>query len=141
MEVLGGIAGVVSMIETGLRLSKATYGLLADLKNAPGLIHALKNEVTDIGGVLTHVEDTIKGTEASGTTPTSIRLLVDLEKQLEIARIILNDLNIVAQKLVVKTRQRGRFGWHRKRPHIIDLQRKLKEVRRKIIELLVTHNR
>lgn len=136
------IASVAGLLDVSLRASKVLHGLQSQLKNAPSLIQALSNEVEDLKAVLARVEDTAEASKASGQhVPTIAATRTDLEAQLQKAKVILADLDTLTKKLTAEKPTLKRIKWCLKQSQASELQNGLKEVRTKINELLVAHNR
>ncbi|KAJ3533108.1 hypothetical protein NM208_g8135 [Fusarium decemcellulare] len=132
-EPISLAASVAGLLDVGLRTSKALHGLQRELRNAPDLIRALSNEVEDIKAVLARIGGTIKDSEASGLNSTiGAAILVDLEAHLGKAKIILTNLDSLAQKLMAETPTLKRVKWCLKKSRAAELQTDLKEVRTRI---------
>ncbi|KAJ3463757.1 hypothetical protein MRS44_008543 [Fusarium solani] len=141
-EPISLIASVAGLLDVSLRSSKALHSLQSQLRNAPNLIRALSNEVEDLKAVLARVEDTAKASKASGQhVPNIAATVIDLEAQLLKAKVILADLETLTKKLAAEKPTLKRIKWCLKQSQASELQTDLKEVRTKINELLVAHNR
>lgn len=141
-EPISLVASVAGLLDVSLRSSKALHSLQSQLKNAPNLIRALSNEVEDLKAVLARVEDTAKASKASAQhTPSITATIIDLEAQLLKAKAILADLDTLTKKLAAEKPTLKRIKWCLKQSRASELQTDLKEVRTKINELLVAHNR
>ncbi|KAM0425341.1 hypothetical protein ACHAPT_009397 [Fusarium lateritium] len=141
-EPISLIASVAGLLDVAFRSSKVLHGLQSQLKNAPNLIRALSNEVEDIRAVLARVEDVTKASNASGHhSPTISATMIDLEAQLRKAKVTLSDLEILTNKLAAEKPTLKRIKWCLNQSRASELQSNLKEVRTKINDLLVAHNR
>lgn len=141
-EPISLIASVAGLLDVSLRSSKALHSLQSQLKNAPNLIRALSNEVEDLKVVLARVEDTAKASKAGGQHDPSIAVtIIDIEAQLVKAKAILADLDTLTKKLAAEKPTLKRIKWCLKQSRASELQNALKEIRTKINELLVAHNR
>ncbi|KAF4996842.1 hypothetical protein FDECE_12278 [Fusarium decemcellulare] len=128
-EPISLAASVAGLLDIGLRTSKALHSLQRELRNAPDMIRALSNEVEDIKAVLARVEDTIKDSEASGLNSTvGAGIIVNIDEQLAKAKVILADMDSLAQKLIVETPTLKRVKWCLKKSRAAELQTDLKEV-------------
>ncbi|RMJ18629.1 hypothetical protein CDV36_001718 [Fusarium kuroshium] len=141
-EPISLIASVAGLLDVSLRSSKALHSLQSQLRNAPNLIQALSNEVEDLKAVLARVEDTTKASKSSGQhVPAITATMVDLEAQLRKAKVTLSDLETLTKNLAAEKPTLKRVKWCLKQSRASELQSELKEVRTKINELLVAHNR
>ncbi|RSM20305.1 hypothetical protein CDV31_000800 [Fusarium ambrosium] len=141
-EPISLIASVAGLLDVSLRSSKALHSLQSQLRNAPNLIQALSNEVEDLKAVLARVEDTKKASKSSGQhVPAITAAMVDLEAQLRKAKVTLSDLDTLTKNLAAEKPTLKRVKWCLKQSRASELQSELKEVRTKINELLVAHNR
>ncbi|RSL89936.1 hypothetical protein CEP51_000961 [Fusarium floridanum] len=140
-EPISLIASVAGLLDVSLRSSKALHSLQSQLRNAPNLIQALSNEVEDLKAVLARVEDTTNASKTSGQhVPVITATTADLEAQLQKAKAVLADLDILTNNLAAEKPTLKRIKWCLKQSRASELQSELKEVRTKINELLVAHN-
>jgi ankyrin repeat protein len=141
-EPISLIASVAGLLDVSLRSSKALHSLQSQLRNAPNLIRALSNEVEDLKAVLARIEDTKNASKVNGQhVPTVAATMVDLEKQLRKAKVTLADLDTLTKKLAAEKPTLKRIKWCLKESRASELRTDLKEMRTKINELLVAHNR
>ncbi|RTE76990.1 hypothetical protein BHE90_008552 [Fusarium euwallaceae] len=140
-EPISLIASVAGLLDVSLRSSKALHSLQSQLRNAPNLIQALSNEVEDLKAVLARVEDTTNASKTSRQhVPVITATTADLEAQLQKAKAVLADLDILTNNLAAEKPTLKRIKWCLKQSRASELQSELKEVRTKINELLVAHN-
>ncbi|RSL93854.1 hypothetical protein CEP52_012984 [Fusarium oligoseptatum] len=140
-EPISLIASVAGLLDVTLRSSKALHSLQSQLRNAPNLIQALSNEVEDLKAVLARVEDTTNASKTSRQhAPVITATTADLEAQLQKAKAVLADLDILTNNLAAEKPTLKRIKWCLKQSRASELQSELKEVRTKINELLVAHN-
>lgn len=136
-SILAGAAGLADVaIKTSLKLCS----LVSEFKNAPALILALSNEITELSIVLERVGESRKAVESLGDWQHDASFLNDLDGQLNNARTILGDLGALAATLSSGNSPAERFRWLRKKKHAAQLQGRLKAARKRINELLVSHN-
>ncbi|KAL2682397.1 hypothetical protein Neosp_006848 [[Neocosmospora] mangrovei] len=141
-EPISLIASVAGVLDVSFRSSKALHSWQSQLRNAPNLIRALSNEVEDLKAVLARVEDTAKASKTSGQhVPGLPATVADLEAQLQKAKVTLSDLDTLTKKLAAERPTMKKIKWCLKQSKASELQGDLKEIRTKINELLVAHNR
>ncbi|RKK08023.1 hypothetical protein BFJ68_g3488 [Fusarium oxysporum] len=135
-EAIGLLASVASLLDLALKLSNALHNLQFQVRNAPYLIQALKNETEAIRTVLAHVENTIQSTAAARLGgPGSSVLLGDLAIELGKGTAVLKELGTFIDSLKKETSTLRRVKWVHKRERAAELIKELKEVRSRISEL------
>jgi len=102
----------------------------------------LSNELADIAVVLARLDDTRKTLEADASnSPTDVEFLGALNDNLRKAGSLLQELEVLSNKLVVCSTRRKRIRWLLEKSKAAELQASLRDVRLRINELLVARNR
>ena len=116
------------------------YLLCSELPTAcPSLILALANEISDLGLVLDHVRQASDGLKQL-KTEESVRFIDSLGGQLNRAEDLLGRLDSISQRLLKQKRSGQRVRWMYYQSKAASLKGEVREVRRRINELITTHN-
>ncbi|KAI0424611.1 ankyrin repeat-containing domain protein [Xylaria sp. FL1042] len=124
-SILSATAGLA---DVSVRTSLKLRSLISEFKNAPALILALSNELTEISVVFERINKS-----------RQVCFLDCLGRQLNDARTILTDLEALTAVLSPGKPANKGFRWLRQKKHAAKLKSRLKEVRERINELLVAH--
>ncbi|GAB1318720.1 hypothetical protein MFIFM68171_08930 [Madurella fahalii] len=139
-ELISLVSAVAGLLDITLRSSAALHELQSQLRNAPTLILALSNETQDLRAILTLLDDSMKASDAiEHKTSHGSAVLAALKTQLHSAETILVDLDHLTQKLSAEKPTMMRVKWCLKKSRASELQRRLKDVRVTINDLLLTH--
>ena len=134
------VATVSGLLDITLRASKLLRNTYTELKSAPVLIFALANEAADIAVVLTQIRDAVEELgEEKGVQENSLQ--PQLRSALSKAASILDDLGALAFMLSGESTTTQRVKWLLKKGQAATLQARLRDVRTRITELLLTHTR
>ncbi|KAI1121112.1 hypothetical protein F5Y10DRAFT_109399 [Nemania abortiva] len=133
-------AGAVGVTDVAAKTSSTLRKLISEFRNAPALVQALFNEITEISVVLERVKESQRAVRSLGDLQHDDAFLAALDGQLNKARNILTDMESLVNTLRAgNSRTRG-FRWLRKKEHATDLKVRLKAVRVRVNELLLAHN-
>jgi hypothetical protein len=132
------LSGVVSLLDVSRRASSGLLALCRDLKNAPELILALSNEVSDINVVLSRMNDSRMA--ADSASKQNLSFLTTLEYQFDKAKVLLSDLERLLRTLSQEKSRTQRIKWVLRKSNAEELKNQLREVRVKMNETLVSYN-
>lgn len=135
-------SSALSLTDIATRTSASLISISRELKNAPGLILALSNEVTDISLVLERVRDTRQvsnGLSLLGHNQHT-EYLAALDNQLNKARFLLKKLEDISTDLASEKKPQKRIKWILKRSNAEALKNQLIAARTKINEILSAYN-
>jgi len=128
-------AGLIGLLDVSARLSGKARRIAHTIKNAPAQILALENELEDFRLVLNEVQQAQEQIIAA----RDVALPAVLSREIERAQRETDELEETVD-LVTSTGKNVGIRWLRKQSHIYIHKSRLREIRQRIQELLVTHN-
>jgi hypothetical protein len=133
---MDALSAALSILDTSTKASTSLAALCIKLKNAPDLILALSNEVSDLRLVLDSFHDAqeVVGRLQSGQ---KAGFQTAINVQLERAEILLAELNVLITRLNSKTKSMKRIYWCLEEANAIKLKNDLKEMRAQLQEIMV----
>ncbi|KAI1358912.1 hypothetical protein F5Y08DRAFT_94250 [Xylaria arbuscula] len=134
------LAGAVGVTDVAVKTSMKLRSLISDFRDAPSLILALSNEVTEMRVVLERVKESQRAVQSLHNPQYDAAFLAALNDQLTKAHTITMDLESLVTTLSTGNSPTERFRWLRKKKNAADLNGKLKAVRERMNELLVAYN-
>jgi len=137
MDPFTVVVGVLGTLDASTRLASKAANIVATLKNAPGDILALVNELEDLRVVLNEADTARERLEHA--TQGSASLLSALRMELETARFEVDELEIILDK-TWSLKMQKRIMWLRKQGDIEKRRARLRACRERLRDLLVTHN-
>ncbi|KAL1842300.1 hypothetical protein VTJ49DRAFT_5581 [Mycothermus thermophilus] len=149
-ELFGIATGAAGLADVAFKIGHGLFIVTTRMKHAPGRILALSNETKDFRTVLMELlnyaqaqspaaaESQPVGTPNNGDQRTKILAL--LEAELSKARTVLGGIDKLVTKLLSEHPMMMRIKWTAKEDDAKELQQKLRDVRRTIVELLVAYN-
>ncbi|KAL2118713.1 hypothetical protein VTJ04DRAFT_8373 [Mycothermus thermophilus] len=151
-ELFGIATGAASLADIAFKIGHGLFIVTTRMKHAPGRILALSNETRDFRIVLmellnyaqTHTSDVeaalFQPVGAPNNGDQRANILTLLEAELSKAKTVLSEIDILVNKLLSEHPMMMRIKWTPKEEDAKELQQKLRDVRRTIVELLVAYN-
>ncbi|KAK3372296.1 hypothetical protein B0H63DRAFT_550805 [Podospora didyma] len=138
-EPLSIVVGVGSLVNATTRISSCLQKLYQGLKNGPDLIIALSNEIVDLTLVL---DQTQRANDNSGRLKSddSAAFVDALQSQLDKAQDLISKLETLSKSLLKRKRSVQRVKWLLNDSKATALRDEVREVRRRIYEILTAHN-
>lgn len=142
MDPISLIASVATLLEVGMRVSREMDGVIKTWSTATPVIFAIYNEVSDLNVVLDHMSHawaTVRD-GPDGESKYQQQFLEAFNAGLEQAEALLEQL----EKMVVELKGLGslkrKYQWLKKNTVAAELQGRLRDVRMRLTELLITFN-
>ena len=132
-EVFGVLAGVISVIDVGARVSGELVSLCTAWRNAPLDILLLSNEVTDLNVILQLTSDACEETKSSLTKPAFSDAL---ENHVQQAHALLKEIDQALSPLIPMRKLKKRTKWIHLKRQLMLKRIELKVVRGRIRDVL-----
>lgn len=132
------LTGAAGLVDVAVRAAAGLRAAALELKRAPELILALRNETTDLGVVLDQVAQARLEVIRLGTEHSEF--IVTLDRHIRNARAILILLETTLEDLQQAKHVAKRLKWMRWKKNAADLMSRLKGVREKLSEVLIAFN-
>lgn len=136
MEALGAISSILSLLVVVIRSSNAIHSLMSNWRDVPIEIIALTSEVNDskaVSNQACHLLQQIKDIPPKQTLGPAHSLVLDIERQINQASPIWNELQDALSKLdgredeTIKCSKSNRLRWLKYRRKIDRMKRDLRE--------------
>lgn len=139
-EAFGVLSAAAGFLDVTFRASSGLHNLIIEYRNAPELILALSNEVSEARVVVERVRDAQQTVERLSDSQHDAVFLDNLKDQLAKARAIIADIECLANILSTGTSPGERFRWLRKKKDAARLKNRLQEATRRVNDLLIAQN-
>ncbi|KAK3389818.1 ankyrin repeat-containing domain protein [Podospora didyma] len=138
-DPLSIITSVGGLLALTARTSRSLHTLFSELKNGPALIIGLSNEVADLSLVLDQVGNA-KETFERLDPVVNAAFVTSLGSQLEKAGDVLSKLDDLTTSLAKRKRSMQRLKWTLHEGKATELKDKMRDVRRRIHEMITAHS-
>lgn len=126
MEVLGLVASILSIIKATQTVAKGLQKIRS-LKNSPAILLAINNENSDICLLAQEVNDAVAHyNDYSGTSLSSTPGLASLERALAKVERLLNELQVLLERLTGSDGKTSPIRWMRAEKSICTMQQELR---------------
>ena len=136
-DPLSTAASIASLIDLSVRTASCLHSAASTLKHAPEFVLDLANEVTELAGVLSIVEEA-RASAARLGPGQGTRFISVLDEHINNAKSLLSELEALSEALQKERRStKTRVKWLFKKGNAVALKTKLTDVRVRIRDLLI----
>jgi Mg2+ and Co2+ transporter CorA len=137
-EVFAVFTGIVGLLDIAVRTADSLRKLYSEVKNAPDLIWALSNDITDFKDVLEDISSARESIEKLAH-PQDSSMMNNLDRRLQNAQVVLSELDSLVTRLNELKSSTKRIAWYLKKAQAEALRNRLKETKAQLVETLISY--
>jgi Mg2+ and Co2+ transporter CorA len=137
-EAFAVFTGIVGLLDVAVRTADSLRELYSEVKNAPNLIWALSNDITDFKDVLEDISSARESIEKLAH-PQDSSMMNNLERRLQNAQEVLSELDSLVTRLNELKSSTKRIAWYLQKAKAEALRNRLKETKAQLVETLISY--